>query len=230
MADKLASTISPEVGRLDADTQGYDITNLVVCLSGGLDSSLVIGWYINERKLNPSNIYPLFVDYGQRWSTYEWSSVKLVCEYWKTQPPKYVNRTLGVEQTIQEYDVNKRLKGYIPLRNLHIFSLASDYVIRLDRKGISCNTFTSGCRFSVYPDTTAEFLDRWNFLIKVSATEEIYNEAPFTWWGTKRIYRYANRLAFPIDITTSCQLQEIEGERCGYCQKCLDRDKYSIIT
>ena len=228
MADRLASTISPEVGRPDSDIQGYDISNLVICLSGGLDSSVVIGWYINERKIKPSNIYPLFVDYGQSWSSYEWTSAKLVADYWGTQPPKYTCRTLGVEDTIQEYDVNKRLKGYLPLRNLHIFSLASDYVIRLARQGIECDTFASGCRFSAYPDTTQEFLDRWNFMIKVSAWEGLNTEAPFAWCGTKRLYRYVSRLKFPIDKTTSCQVQTESGKRCGYCQKCNDREKYYI--
>ena len=51
MADKLASTISPEVGRLDVDTQGYDITNLVVCLSGGLDSSIVTSIMADKMKM-----------------------------------------------------------------------------------------------------------------------------------------------------------------------------------
>ena len=238
MKDPLASRISPDVGKPTASKQGLrkkrledQIVNdehLVVLLSGGLDSSLVIGWYINERGYKPINIHPLFVNYDQAWFLDEREAALEVCRYYNTSPLRSVDRYLGVGGSIREYDVNRRLKGYIPLRNIHLFNLAADYVIELQLAGLDCPCFASGSRFSAYPDTTQEFFDRYNFMLDVSVWERLSAENPFAWWGTKRIYGYAKKIKFPLDISSSCQDKQAgfsqEGRvACGKCNKCRER-------
>jgi 7-cyano-7-deazaguanine synthase in queuosine biosynthesis/intein/homing endonuclease len=60
--------------------------NVVMGLSGGMDSATVLGYYYNKEY----QIYPLFFNYGSKHNKYEFESAKKLAEYFETKPLKIV--------------------------------------------------------------------------------------------------------------------------------------------
>lgn len=210
------SALAPDniKGRVLKDEASKPIT---VLLSGGLDSSVAVAFYVLERKFKLEDVHPLFIDYGQEWVDSEFHAAGRIASF------------LGLELTLVtvplvplvEKNPNKRLKGYIPFRNIHLLGVACNWSI-----SYNIYTITGGFRYGAYPDTTQEFFDRYNFMLDsgVFYKEAPFIEVPFVWYGSIKMFNLAKRLGIPTEATRSCQAPGVTA--CGKCSKCLARKKH----
>lgn len=175
-------------------------TNLVVCVSGGLDST--IAYEIAKKRY--SNIIALFFDVGQPYVDKERNTLGL----------------LGIpfiEISIPVYK-NMDLDNYIlPNRNSIFANIASLYGNRIWIVGLKYEDHY------LMHDKNTPFYNYISLSLSQSTGRNIIVETPFGDWSKTDIFMYClkNNLMNLLDITTSCYHPTLK--RCGECSLCVKR-------
>ncbi len=199
----------------------------VSLLSGGLDSSTMLGYVISRGY----EVTALSFDYGQRHRR-ELISAKKIAEHYKVDHRimKLDLRTIGgsaLTSDIEVPDVNIDSIGkeipitYVPARNTILLSIALGL-----SETIGANKIFIGANYidySGYPDCRPEYFDSINetFRLGTKAGVEgnpIKVEAPFLRYTKADIVKVAHELNVPLEMTWSCYNG---GEKaCGRCDSC----------
>ena len=175
----------------------------LVLLSGGLDSAVTAKHYLNQNY----RVEGLFVSYGQPWMHELNYAVNVA---------RYLDIPLHIETAI--FPIPK--DGYfIPMRNMHLLTFAVAEAVSLSLK-----TVAIGANKCEYLDQTPEFIDRFNFTMEYCLRDPIWVLSPFCSWPKERIFKYAQRLKFPINLTCPCN----DEPPCGKCLSCRLRGKYKV--
>lgn len=206
--------------------------NVVVLLSGGLDSSTVLGFVVDMLKIPKENVFALSINYKQR-HVKELESAKAVAKYYGVDH-KIMNldlRAFGGSALTSDIEVptDRELSEmsveipvtYVPGRNTIFIALALSYAETLNAKGVYLGV--NALDYSGYPDCRPEFINKYNELAKLSNKmgvegHPIKIEAPIIDKTKADIVKLGTSLNVPYRLTWSCYNG---GEKaCGVCDSC----------
>lgn len=191
----------------------------VILLSGGLDSVTLLH---HLMKYPETDLYPMFVDYGQKQLLREWAAVRYFCKKLKTREPYKVR--------IENHPLIASEVNYVPFRNLTLISLGCAYAqsIKGESVYIALIGTTPAKGSTGYFDSTTLFLDYVRNLVGVMTPPskcgkdfDIEIIAPFFQARRKvDVYRMALQLGVEIGKTWSCCGSMVR--KCGRCNACRD--------
>jgi 7-cyano-7-deazaguanine synthase len=206
------------------------MSEAVVLLSGGLDSSTVLAMAL-ERGFK---IVALTFDYGQRHRK-EIDSATRIARHFGVKEHIIVPLDLGrylsssltqdsipIPSARSRSEIGTEIPStYVPGRNIVFLSIASS--IAESRGASSVFIAANAVDFSGYPDCTPEFMDAFQKVLEVGtkAGKEgrgIKIEAPILRESKAQIVREAIRLKVPLKLTWSCYRGGAKA--CGVCDSC----------
>jgi len=208
--------------------------DVVVLMSGGLDSSVLVQKVIGEFNVK---VHPLFIKRGSRNQEFEEQAFDFFADFYKKRFPNnfFEPKKLNYEVPPNELkaDFPPALAKTIghPLRNSTMQNLAVMYAVSLQTKGVEAKTIFAG---SVYEDNTEPELGllslraqtvatciemgdwRWN--ITSPLTDPYLTNACVS---KVDLIKYAFDTFVPIERTRTCFGSEPEA--CGTCNACQTR-------
>ncbi len=203
------------------------MTNAVVLLSGGLDSTTTLAQAISDG----CKVTAISFRYGQR-HTKELVSAENVCRFYNVD---HVVIDLNLSSfrsalTRQDLDVPLDREGeldakipitYVPARNIIFLSIAAGLCesIDADRIYIGANAVD----YSGYPDCRPEFFEAYENMIGKGTKAGVEGRpikvmTPILYDSKADIVRRGKKLGAPLHLTWSCYNG---GEKaCGHCDSC----------
>lgn len=199
----------------------------VSLLSGGLDSSTMLGYVLSKGY----EVTALSFDYGQRHSR-ELISAKNIAKYYGVSHKilKLDLRAIGgsaLTSDLEVPDVNIESIGkeipvtYVPARNTILLSIALGLAETTGASKIFIGA--NDIDYSGYPDCRPEYFDSINETFRLATKvgvegNPIKVEAPFLRYSKADIIKVAHELKVPLEMTWSCYNG---GEKaCGRCDSC----------
>lgn len=175
-------------------------TNVMVLLSGGIDSSACVEFYTSKR----ISVTALFIDYGQVSRRCEQRAAMRISNYFDIP-----FRCLSLKGAA------KKCKGEIRARNA--FLLFTALLEFPHRSGIIAIGVHSG---TPYFDCSAMFIRKCQDSFDEYADGRIQIGTPFIDWTKSDIWSYSIKKLLPLELTYSCEI----GRRqpCGKCLSCRD--------
>jgi 7-cyano-7-deazaguanine synthase len=174
---------------------------VLILLSGGVDSMACIHFYINIGKLPCA----LFIDYGQPASSKELECAKLISKHY------------GIKLfTASWKPVIDKKPGYIQARNAFLLIAA------LMEKPKSVSSVAIGLHSGTsYSDCQLKFILKMQKIYDLYCHKRIHISCPFMDFKKGDIYSYCFKYNLPISLTHSC---EAGSKPCGKCLSCKDRE------
>lgn len=189
--------------------------SLVNLVSGGLDSTLV-GVLAREEGVE---VYPLFIDYGQRARQKEWETCKRVHSQLILPTPTRMDLS-GFGQVIRsgltsdELDV--KADAFTPGRNLMFLLMGSAYAYQVGASKVSVGLLAE--RFSLFPDQRSEFIEQAERAIETALGLRIKVLMPLAEFSKADVVSLAEVKG--IGGTYSCHAGG--SAPCGQCISCLE--------
>jgi len=203
----------------------------VVCLSGGMDSSVCAALAARDYE-----VYAVHFSYGQRTEARELLSAQDVA------------RIIGAKELLHlKIDLFRRIGGsaltdptiavpvasadessigsevpvtYVPFRNAHFLSAAVSWAEVLGAQTVFIGAVEQDS--SGYPDCRPAYYEAFNQLIKVGTKEgDIRVVTPLIAMRKSEIVRLGVELGAPFHVSWSCYSGETEA--CGVCESCVLR-------
>jgi 7-cyano-7-deazaguanine synthase len=203
----------------------------VVCLSGGMDSSVCAALAVDN--FGAQSVAALHISYGQRTEAREQTSFLGICErlgiYKRLVVRTPFFRAIGgsalTDDQIAVPDAPTEIGAhipvtYVPFRNAHFLSAAVSWaeVLRAERIYIGAVQQDS----SGYPDCRPEFYRAFNQVVRAGTREgRIQIETPLIALRKQEIVMRGLELGAPFDLTWSCYSRE--DQACGTCDSCVLR-------
>lgn len=183
---------------------------IVLCLSGGLDSSVAA---IVLRRSH--DVFPLFVDYGQEAAMPEQDAARNVSRHLGLAPLEVARmpcwqRTSGM---------GGLSPFFMPHRNLMFSAIALNYAAHVHADGVALG-FVADTDSALFPDATGDSAKRLS-----AALRQIYGRAD-NWEPVVApvSHRFKSDLivdaideSFPLELTYSCY----RAARCSKCPACV---------
>lgn len=187
--------------------------SIVTLVSGGLDSTLVAK-LAQEEGLQ---IYPLFVDYGQRARDQELAACRLAMKKLGLPEP-HIAGLSGFGQLVRSGLTDSSLHiindAFTPGRNMLFLLTAAAYAYQMRADAISIGLLHEST--SLFPDQTSEFLLEAERMISLCMGRTIKVLAPLSSFFKPDVVALAAEKG--ICETYSCHMGEEEA--CGNCIAC----------
>lgn len=205
----------------------------VVLLSGGLDSTTVLGVATQAGY----ECHALSFAYGQRHEV-ELSAAKKVAQYFSVASHKIFSIDLGqlggsalTDHTLDVPDYNKDTGmpvTYVPARNTIFLSVALGFAEVVKAQTIFIGV--SSVDYSGYPDCRSEFIDAFKHCANVATKASILGkkmaiEAPLIYLTKAQTIHLGLKNHVDYALTVSCYQANIKGQACGRCDSCMLRKK-----
>lgn len=188
---------------------------LVNLVSGGLDSTLV-GVLACELGLE---VFPLFVDYGQRAAKDEWDACQRVHSQLGLPPPARIDVS-GFGSVIRSGltfpDKDVYADAFTPGRNLLFLLLGSAYAYQLGVEAVAIGLLSDA--FSLFPDQRSEFITKAEETIELALGRRIKILVPLAEFNKAAVIQLAR--AKGVVGTYSCHSGGLIP--CGRCIPCLE--------
>ncbi len=189
--------------------------SLVNLVSGGLDSTLV-GVMAREEG---AEVFPLFIDYGQRAATQEWESCQRVHDRLDLPNPTRMDLS-GFGQVIRSGlttpDLDVKTHAFTPGRNLLFLLMGSAYAHQVEADGVAIGLLAE--RFSLFPDQRNDFIRQAESTIQTALAKPIKVLTPLSEFSKADVLRLARKKG--IEGTYSCHAGT--AQPCGRCISCLE--------
>lgn len=210
-------------------------TKVVLSLSGGLDSSTLLG---NLIAFNYEVLCLNFI-YGSHHNKYELESAKKIADYYKV-PYKTIDLTttfkgfksnllIDNNKEIPEghYEENNMSKTVVPGRNTIFASILLGYAESIGAKYIALGIHKGD--HHIYPDCRAEYIKALDCLVYLASDYKIEVLTPFINLTKSQICELGTDIQVPYELTRTCyKNQEISCGKCGSCNERLEA--FSIIN
>jgi len=188
---------------------------IVLMCSGGIDSSSAAFAYVTEGL----DVYPLFVNYGQRARRMEQQAVVRICASSRTRRPKIVEINELGQLTQNALTDRKSTVHLFPFRNLILATIGAIY-----GHDLGCRTVAMGFHRELSdecPDTTARFRRAASAALRSSLGQQVALVTPFHKLWKAEVVKWATDAGVPLGFTYSCY----SGTRkhCGRCLGCRKR-------
>jgi 7-cyano-7-deazaguanine synthase len=202
----------------------------VLCLSGGMDSSVCAALSARDY-----DVYAVHFSYGQRTESRELHSAQEVA------------RIVGVKELLHlKIDLFRRIGGsaltdasiavpvagdeesighavpvtYVPFRNAHFLSAAVSWAEVLGAEKVFIGAVEQDS--SGYPDCRPAYYEAFNQLIRMGTKDgHIQVVTPLIQMRKSEIVRLGVELGAPFHVSWSCYSGETEA--CGVCESCVLR-------
>jgi 7-cyano-7-deazaguanine synthase len=174
--------------------------NVLVLLSGGVDSSACVSFYLEQN----FKVAGLFVDYGQLAAKKESSAAKKIASYYKIPFEKVVIKNPA-----------KFSSGNILGRNLFLLSTA--LLNFKPKNGIICIGIHDG---TAYPDCTKKFINDLQGVFDIYKNGAIQIGIPFVSFNKAEVWSFCQVNNVPVQLTYSCERGK--NQPCGKCLSCKD--------
>jgi len=176
---------------------------VVVLMSGGLDSTALIDFYLRRR----ANVKCIHFQYGQSNGLSEAKSVKEITEYYK------------VEGRVAEFQFPlMRRRNELVGRNTMFVLGASCLEQPPTRIALGIHSGTE------YYDCSKSFVDDCQRILDGYFGGTVRVEAPFLGFRKADVAEYCKTNNVPMHLTYSCQRQNYPP--CGVCSSCQDRTRF----
>lgn len=188
------------------------IVNLV---SGGLDSTLV-GVLAQEEGIQ---VYPLFIDYGQRAAQREWESCSLVHERLGLSTPTRVDLSgFGriIFSGLTSDKKNVKDDAFTPGRNLLFLLIGSAYASQVGASAVAIGLLSE--RYSLFPDQRSSFIKQTERVVKAALGRTVRIVTPLFEFSKADVLKLAKERG--IRGTYSCHAGT--DPPCGQCISCLE--------
>jgi 7-cyano-7-deazaguanine synthase len=214
-----------------------DNKNVVVLLSGGVDSATVLAIARKEG----FRCYTLTFDYGQR-HRFEIEAAKRVAAALGAAGHVVAVidlRVFGQSALTADIDVPKnRAAGeigeeipvtYVPARNTIFLSFALAYAETISSEDIFIGV--NALDYSGYPDCRPEFIEAYQKMAAlatkagVEGRQKLKIHTPLISMTKAEIIRKGTKLGVDYALTFSCYDPPGEGKSCDHCDSCLLRKK-----
>ncbi len=205
------------------------MSDAVVLLSGGLDSSTTLG--IADEKFD--DLYALTFIYGQKHEKEIESAKRLASHYSVDEheildiPLTDIGRSslLKGKEDIPEHeerDIGEEIPStYVPARNIILLSFALSYAESINAEAIFIGATARD--YSGYPDCRPEFYEAFETMAEKGTKRGVEGEPieikyPLIDMTKGEIVEKADRLDVPLHLTWSCY--KGEEKACGRCDSC----------
>lgn len=200
----------------------------IVLLSGGLDSSTVLGLAVAESDA----VLGIAFYYGQRHQN-EIEAAHRVADHF-TVPLHVQKIDLGSAGVLMKHDAEmphmtyeeiEQSEGvsptYVPYRNGTFLSHAASVAVAEGYDTIYTGVHAEDARGWAYPDCTPEFIGAMANAIYVGTYHKVRLVAPFQYKAKHEIIEVGIKLGTPYHLTLSCY--EGTTPACGKCPTCVSR-------
>lgn len=175
-------------------------SDVVVLLSGGIDSTACIPFYVNQD----FSVTALFCDYGQVSLSQELPAVTAIADFY------------NIELNIVKCDGLPQINGgEIVSRNALLLNLALFFIQK--KPALLALGIHSGTH---YIDCGELFLTKMQSIFDLYTDGRVIITAPFISWTKKEIWDYCIFEKAPLNLTYSCELGK--KQPCGVCSSCKD--------
>jgi 7-cyano-7-deazaguanine synthase len=177
-----------------------DRRNVLVLLSGGVDSTACVAYYISQKY----SVNGLFVDYGQSAARYENKAALAISQHYNIPLKKIIVS-----------GARKWGAGCIPGRNSFLLLIAlMNFKYKSGLVAIGIHSGTD------YWDCSKEFIEIMQTCFERYTDGCISIDAPFLSWKKNEIWKYSIEKKVPLELTYSCELGK--EQPCGECLSCRD--------
>ena len=207
----------------------------VVMLSGGIDSSTVLGLACEEH--GPDNTYGIIYRYGQRHGHRECTAAYNVAKYYGIQIRETMLTLGSGGLTSRICDIPRKSYAelgpgvsptYVPYRNGSLLSVAVSFADSIAMKRSKDQRFcvyygahADDAAGNAYPDCTAEFVEAQDRAVDIGTYGRGRILAPFIKYPKSFIIKQGMQIGVPYQLTWSCYRG---GDvACGKCPTCIDR-------
>ena len=197
----------------------------VVLLSGGLDSTVAMYYYLAKYK--KVNIYPLYVEYGNRAPT-ELAQIKLILEHARNLYPKANIGDLKIidVRDLRQIMVNKdgSIPKEAPYRNAIFTIIAGAYAAHVGAEVIVDGNHKEDA-LTGFADGTAEANYILNSLLYIHKPNHIKHDInilnPLRNSMKSDVVKKGLAVGAPLAMTTSCyNIDNLLNIHCGVCESC----------
>jgi 7-cyano-7-deazaguanine synthase len=206
----------------------------IVLLSGGLDSTTVLGLQIQKHQ---ANVSALVFRYGQKHQI-EIAHAMSIAKYYGIachimDIPKHFfathNSALVGEREIPNVSYDK-LTGvsptYVPFRNGTLLSIATAFVMANNPEKectIAIGVHADDAAGDAYPDCSVDFILAMQSAIRLGTYNKVELLAPYVRYDKAQIVRDGYRMDVPYNLTWSCYQGGVT--HCGICPTCRARQQ-----
>src|SRR5579862_1763085 len=202
----------------------------VVCLSGGMDSSVCAALAARDF-----DAYAIHFSYGQRTEKREFESARRLAEalnfrgflhleidlFRRIGGSALTDPSIAVPKALAHEPIGESIPvTYVPFRNAHFLSAAVSWAEVLGARTIFIGAVEQDS--SGYPDCRPAYYEAFQQLIRTGTKEgDIEVVTPLIHMRKKEIVALGLELGAPLDLTWSCY----SGEEfaCGVCESCVLR-------
>src|SRR5271154_3751751 len=215
---------------LGVQENGAQRPRAVLCLSGGMDSSVCAALAAKDF-----DVYAVHFSYGQRTEARELQAAQDVARlvgskefmhlrmdlFRRIGGSALTEATIDVPVAAAEETIGAEVPvTYVPFRNAHFLSAAVSWAEVLGAKTVFIGAVEQDS--SGYPDCRPAYYDAFNQLIKMGTKDgEIRVETPLIAMRKSEIVRLGVELGAPFHVSWSCYSGETEA--CGVCESCVLR-------
>ena len=206
----------------------------VLLLSGGLDSTTVLAYAVNER----FTVHAMTFRYGQRHAV-EIDAARRIASLYGVRDHVIVDidlRTFGGSALTSDVAVPKdRVDAvgvpvtYVPARNTIFLSFALAWAEVLEASDIFIGV--NALDYSGYPDCRPEFIEAYERMANLATKAGVEGRTrlkihtPLLQLSKAEIVKLGQELGVPFGLTHSCYDPDSAGRPCGQCDACLLRRK-----
>jgi 7-cyano-7-deazaguanine synthase len=199
----------------------------VLCLSGGMDSSVCAALAAKDF-----DVYAVHFSYGQRTEARELKSAQDVARltgakeflhlkmdlFRKIGGSALTDATIEVPEAAEEEAIGNEVPvTYVPFRNAHFLSAAVSWAEVLGAKTVFIGAVEQDS--SGYPDCRPAYYEAFNALIAKGTKEgDIRVVTPLIEMRKSEIVRLGVELGAPLHVSWSCYSGEAAA--CGVCESC----------
>ncbi len=211
----------------------YTMNEIVVILSGGIDSTTLL-WYLQAQGYILKEA--LTFNYGQRHSKELVSAKSVVKQFNDSFEQNLIHRIIDIS-TIKDlisagsltgdksvpkdfYDKESQKTTIVPNRNAIMLSIAVGRAVTINARYVAYAAHASD--YSVYPDCRPEFIDKFDEAMYLGNLWTPVNIlAPFKTMSKTQVVTEGLKLNIPYELTWSCY--EGKESPCLECGTCLER-------
>ena len=212
---------------LGVQGNGAERPRAVLCLSGGMDSSVCAALAAKDF-----DVYAVHFSYGQRTEARELKSAQDVARlvgakefmhlkmdlFRRIGGSALTDASIAVPEAAEEEAIGNEVPvTYVPFRNAHFLSAAVSWAEVLGAKTVFIGAVEQDS--SGYPDCRPAYYDAFNALIAKGTKEgDIRVVTPLIGLRKSEIVRLGVELGAPLHVSWSCYSGEAAA--CGVCESC----------
>jgi 7-cyano-7-deazaguanine synthase len=204
-----------------------DNKHVVMALSGGLDSTVMLAHYLS----NGYTVDTMTFTYGSKHNSYENEAAKKVCEYYNLQfnlcdlsniiGTYFKSNLLKSGGAIPEghYTDKSMETTVVPSRNIIFLSILSGFAWSVEASKVAIGIHAGD--HAIYPDCRPDFYKAMDNAIYLGTDRRVEMEAPFVNIDKGDIFDIGMKLNAPIHLTRTCYKDQPLA--CGKCGSCVER-------